>query len=132
MQINSVITAFAMMAMGFVVLAGADGAGDLALAGFLSGIGHGYVFPIMFGMVITRARDSERGSASAIFTAVFDVGTLIGGPLFGLAIRLGGYSTMWIMAALLVVAGSSAFAWWDRRATHPAQQQIPTTDPAGM
>jgi MFS family permease len=107
--------AFGMMTAGFVVLSGADGAVDMAIAGFFTGVGHGYVFPIMFGMVVTRARPSERGSASAIFTALFDVGTLVGGPMFGLAIRLGDYRAMWWLAAGLVVVGASAFARWDRR-----------------
>ncbi len=114
-QKRVMLPAFLTMAAGFIVLSTADGAGDIALAGFLSGIGHGYVFPIMFGMVVTRARESERGSASAIYTAIFDVGTLIGGPLFGLAIRIGDYRAMWLLAALLVVAGTALFAWWDRR-----------------
>ena len=109
--------AFGMMAAGFIVLSWADSALDMAIAGFLSGVGHGYVFPIMFGMVVTRARPSERGSASAIFTAVFDVGTLIGGPMFGLAIRFGDYRAMWWLAAGLVVVGAAAFAWWDRSRT---------------
>jgi MFS family permease len=107
--------AFGMMVAGFIVLSTADGVGDMAVAGFLNGVGHGYVFPIMFAMVVTRARPSERGSASAIFTAVFDVGTLIGGPLFGLAIRLGDYRAMWLLAAGVVAVGAVVFARWDRQ-----------------
>ena len=107
--------AFGMMVAGFIVLSNADGVGDMAVAGFLNGVGHGYVFPIMFAMVVTRARPSERGSASAIFTAVFDVGTLIGGPLFGLAIRLGDYRAMWLLAAGVVAVGAVVFARWDRQ-----------------
>ena len=110
--------AFGAMAAGFLVLSTATDATDIAIAGFLSGVGHSYVFPIMFGMVVTRARPSERGSASAIFTAVFDVGTLVGGPMFGLAIQLGDYKAMWLLAAGLVIAGASAFAWWDHRVVH--------------
>lgn len=107
--------AFAALAAGFLVLAAADSATDVAVAGLLSGIGHGYGFPIMFGMVITRAREAERGSAMSIFTALFDVGALVGGPAFGLAIRLGGYSVMWVLAAATVMGGSLLFAVWDRR-----------------
>ena len=107
--------AFGMMAAGFITLSNATDATDIAIAGFMNGVGHGYVFPIMFGMVVTRARPSERGSASAIFTAVFDVGMLVGGPMFGLAIHLGDYRAMWLLAAGLVVVGASAFAWWDHQ-----------------
>jgi MFS family permease len=118
--------AFGALAAGFLVLSQADGATDMAIAGLLSGIGHGYVFPIMFGMVVTRARASERGSASAIFTAVFDVGTLVGGPLFGLAIRLGDYRAMWLLAAGLVVTGAATFAWWDGRIKKEAPSEVLT------
>ena len=107
--------AFGMMVAGFIVLSTADGVGDMAVAGFLNGVGHGYVFPIMFAMVVTRARPSERGSASAIFTAVFDVGMLVGGPLFGLAIRLGDYRAMWLLAAGIVAVGAVVFARWDHQ-----------------
>jgi predicted MFS family arabinose efflux permease len=113
--------AFGMMVAGFIVLSTADGVGDMAVAGFLNGVGHGYVFPIMFGMVVTRARPSERGSASAIFTAVFDVGTLVGGPLFGLAIRLGDYQAMWLLAAGLVAVGAAVFARWDHLVAGPTR-----------
>ncbi len=107
--------AFAALAAGFLVLAAANSAAHVAAAGLLSGIGHGYGFPIMFGMVVTRAREAERGSAMSIFTALFDVGALAGGPAFGLAIRLGGYPVMWVLAAALVLGGSLLFALWDRR-----------------
>lgn len=126
-QKQVMLPAFGMMAAGFVVLSNATDAADIAIAGFLSGVGHGYVFPIMFGMVVTRARPSERGAASAIFTAVFDVGTLVGGPMFGLAIRLGDYRAMWLLAAGLVVVGAATFAWWDRRIVN----EVPIESPAG-
>ncbi len=107
--------ALAVFGAGFVVLAFAGSDAAVAAAGALCGAGHGYVFPILYGMVVTRARPAERGSAMAIYTALFDVGTLIGGPAFGLAIGLGGYRTMFLVAAGTVAVGSIAFATWDRR-----------------
>jgi MFS family permease len=102
------------IATGFLLLAGAETAGDVVLAGALCGVGHGFTFPILFGMVVTRAREAERGSAMAIFTALFDGGVLLGGPSFGLVIRLGGYSAMFAAAALVVLVGTVVFAVWDR------------------
>jgi MFS family permease len=99
---------------GFLLLAGAERDGDVVLAGVLCGVGHGFTFPILFGMVVTRAREAERGSAMAIFTALFDGGVLLGGPSFGLAIRLGGYSAMFAAAGLAVLVGTAVFAVWDR------------------
>ncbi len=103
------------LAGGFAALAGAESARDVWLAGVLCGMGHGYTFPILFGMVVTRARDADRGSAMAIYTALFDTGIVIGGPIFGWIIGRAGYSEAYLAAAGLVAAGSAIFAVWDRQ-----------------
>ena len=46
----------------------------------------------------------------AIYTALFDVGILIGGPLLGLVIELSGYGAMYSAAAMIVLAGAVSFA----------------------
>jgi MFS family permease len=112
------------MALGFVLLALARSAGEVAWAGLLCGAGHGFTFPILFGMVVTRARDAERGAAMSIFTALFDAGALIGGPLFGLlhgqSLPLGGavvamgYTLVYGAAAAIVVVGAVGYALLDR------------------
>ena len=107
--------ALAALALGFLVLAGAAHARDVVLAGLLCGSGHGYAFPILFSLVVTRASDSDRGSATAIFTALFDLGLLIGGPLFGWISSSAGYAPMYTAAAGVIVVGTALFAVWDRR-----------------
>ena len=74
--------ALGSMVLGFIVLACATGSGAIAVAGVLCGAGHGYAFPIVMGMVVSRAAEADRGSAMAIFTGLFDVGALLGGPAF--------------------------------------------------
>jgi MFS family permease len=105
--------AITLFAGGFIVLAVAGSAGMVTLAGAMCGAGHGYVFPIMYSLAFGRARASDRGSASAIFTGVFDLGNLVGGPVLGLLIVLVGYSQMFVAAAAWVVLGTIAFAVWD-------------------
>ncbi len=107
--------ALAALALGFLVLAGAADARDVVLAGLLCGLGHGYTFPILFGLVVTRASDADRGSAIAIFTALFDLGLVLGAPLFGWISRSAGYSPMYTTAAGVIVVGSALYAVWDRR-----------------
>ena len=119
----------ASLTLGFVMLALAADPTDVAVAGALCGAGHGYTFPILFGMVVTRARDAERGAAMSIFTALFDAGVLVGGPLFGwtygqrllLAIPSWGlfaelthYALLYAVGALILAAGSVAYAILDR------------------
>lgn len=106
--------ALATQAAGFVLLALADSTGEVLAAGALCGAGHGYTFPLLFGMVVSRARNADRGTAMAIYTALFDLGVLIGGPLLGGVIDGFGYTVMYVTAAALIVAGATAFAFADR------------------
>ncbi len=106
--------ALGSMALGFAVLALGGSAGTVALAGTLCGAGHGYAFPIVMGMVVSRAAETDRGSAMAIFTGLFDVGALLGGPAFGALIRLSGYPLMFLAAGTWMVAGGLVYGMWDR------------------
>ncbi len=105
----------ALMA-GFLVLAGAVDGRDVVIAGVLCGIGHGYVFPIVFALVVSRASDADRGSASAIFTALFDLGVVLGGPLFGSLSRGLDFGPIFATAAGIVAVGTLVFGAWDRKA----------------
>lgn len=116
--------ALGSMALGFVALASATADGTIAVAGMLCGAGHGYAFPIVMGMVIGRAAEADRGSAMAIFTGLFDVGALLGGPAFGAMIRFGSYSSMFLAAAGWMLIGGFVFAYWDRSNPTP-----PTSTP---
>ena len=102
------------LAMGFAVLAYADRAQDVLVAGVLCGLGHGFIFPILFGLVVTRTREADRGSAMAIYTALFDLGIVVGAPSFGCASGDAGFAAAFIGAAVLVAGGASIFAIWDR------------------
>ncbi len=104
----------AALAMGFVVLAFADRVQDVLLAGALCGIGHGFTFPILFGMVVTRTREADRGSAMAIYTALFDLGVVVGAPGFGFVIGSAGFPSAFVGAAVLIAGGGAIFALWDR------------------
>jgi MFS family permease len=99
---------------GLVLLAFARDATQVLLAGFLCGAGHAYIFPIMLSMVVTTAPVEDRGSAVAIFTGLLDLGTLVGGPILGAAIRYGSYTIMFSAAAAWTLVGSIVFARWSR------------------
>ncbi|MEE9607089.1 MAG: MFS transporter [Myxococcota bacterium] len=112
---RALFPSLASLATGLTLLALAETSGQVATAGVLCGFGHGFAFPILFGLVVSRARETERGSAMAIYTALFDGGVLIGGPSFGAVIAIAGYPAMFATAALAVVAGALLFAVWDRQ-----------------
>lgn len=108
--------AMGAVAGGLVLLVLARSAAHVAVAGALAGMGHGFTFPILLGLVIARARPAERGAALAIFTALFDAGSLLGNPLFGLVMRLThSYRTMFATAAAIMAAGTAVFGALERR-----------------
>ncbi len=107
--------ALAALVVGFALLATAEDARDVGLAGVLCGLGHGYTFPILFGLVVSRAREAERGAAMSIFTALFDVGILFGGPALGFVIAAAGYPAMFATGACVLAIGAISFAFWDRK-----------------
>jgi MFS family permease len=107
--------AFVSLGIGFLLLAMAESGAAIAVAGVFTGAGHGYAFPILFGFTVNRAPVADRGSALAFFTALFDVGVLVGGPLLGVIITISGYPAMYTAATAILAAGVVSYALWDRR-----------------
>jgi MFS family permease len=112
---RALFPALAALALGYVLLAIATTPLAIAIAGTCAGLGHGFTFPILSGLVVSRARAAERGAAMSLFTALFDAGALVGGPLLGGVIRIAGYPAMFATAAALIVMGAVVFALVDRR-----------------
>ncbi|MEM9454280.1 MAG: MFS transporter [Myxococcota bacterium] len=90
---------------------------EMGVSGMLCGMGHAFVFPILLAMVVERAAASERGVALSMFTALFDLGLLLGSPLLGALLERTDYAVMFTSAALVTVVGGIVYALWDRRAT---------------
>ena len=111
---RTLFPALVTLALGFFALADANSAEDVIVAGLLCGVGHGFSFPILFGMVVKRCRDADRGSAMAIYTGLFDVGLLVGGPTLGFVIDARGHAAMFATAGVAIVIGLLSFAFWDR------------------
>jgi predicted MFS family arabinose efflux permease len=84
-------------------------------AAVAGGMSHGAVFPIITSQVVGRARTSERGSAMAIFTSIFDIALLIGAPVVGALIDGFDYRVAFGSVAILLAIGALVFSIWDRR-----------------
>jgi MFS family permease len=104
---------------GFFMLAGAGSWVGVAIAGALCGAGHGFIFPILTTFLVDRAPDSDRGSAMSFFTALFDVGTLIGGPVLGAIIDTAGWAPMYYTAGASLGVATVIFSRWDRKVMEP-------------
>jgi predicted MFS family arabinose efflux permease len=97
------------------LLAAATDARQVIVAGTFFGLGHGFAFPVLFGILVTRARIADRGSAMGIFTALFDAGAVVGGPLIGALIMSAGFGAAFAAAAGIVAVGMLVFGIWDGR-----------------
>jgi MFS family permease len=107
--------ALAGLAAGFFVMTFAASERSLVLAGLLCGFGHGFTFPILFGLVVTRTPESNRGTTLALFTALFDLGVLVGGPIFGFVIERLGFAAMFAAAGFAIALATALFFAWDAR-----------------
>jgi len=102
---------------GFFVLAGADSWVGVAVAGAFCGAGHGFIFPILSTLLVDRAPAAGRGSAMSFFTAMLDVGTLVGGPILGAIIDSAGWGPMYVTAGVGLGIATVIFARWDGQVT---------------
>ncbi|MBL4636112.1 MAG: MFS transporter [Kofleriaceae bacterium] len=111
---RTLIPSLLCLVAGILVLGNATSGTQIAIAGALCGLGHGYIFPILSALVVTRTEVAFRGVAMTLFTALFDVGALIGAPLLGWVIESNGYSTMFSLAAVMVLSLSGLYFVLDR------------------
>ncbi len=86
----------------------------LGLAAITGGTAHGVAFPLLSSEVVTRARVSERGSAMATFTSIFDIALLAGAPAVGFLIDGFDYLVGFGAVCIALVAGSMIYRVWDR------------------
>ena len=111
--------AAAISAIGLALIALADSL-VLALAGAVAmGLAFALIYPSLSLVVVNSVNDARRGSALGTFTAFFDIGFLVGGPLTGLAASLGGYSAAFWLGAAFAIA-TIAVAGTLRRAADSA------------
>jgi predicted MFS family arabinose efflux permease len=103
------VPALASLAAGLYLVARFESLRMLAAAGLFCGMGHGYLFPILSGMAIEGTDRRTRGSAMSFFTAVFDLGQMLGPPFLGLIAEAAGFPVMFLFAMAGVVA--SLLGW---------------------
>lgn len=115
---RTLVPSLLAIAASLAVLAQAGSDAAVLVAGALGGAGHGFAFPIASALVVERARGSERGTALAGFTALFDIGLLVGAPAFGLVLERTSYTVMYTAASATVVVGAAVFLLVDRHSTN--------------
>lgn len=102
------------LAAGVVLIFLLPSPAGLVFSGLLCGVGHGFIFPILSVLVVSREHEARRGSLMTLFTLLYDLGLLVGAPLLGLIANRHGYPGMFILAALVVFASWLLFLLLDR------------------
>jgi len=111
-------------ALGLAIIALASSLA-VALAGALVvGLGFSMLFPSLALMVVGDVGDDRRGSALGAFTAFFDIGVGLGGPLAGATAALAGYPAVFVLAATAAL-GTAALAGLRAPTLAPAQGARP-------
>ncbi len=97
-------------ALGLAIIAFAHSLPSALAGGLVMGIGFSMLFPSLALMVVGEVEDDRRGAAMGAFTAFFDVGVGLGGPLAGATAALAGYPAVFVLScgAALAAAGLSA------------------------
>lgn len=78
-------------------------------AGLLFGLGYGAIIPTVQAMAVSVVPPARRGAANATLYAIFDIGMSIGPYVEGLLAEAGGYATMYLVAAALLVVPAVVF-----------------------
>ena len=110
-----VVGALVSYSLSLAILALAGSVPLLIAAAVFGGMAHGAVFPILTSQVVLRARTSERGSAMAIFTSIFDVALLVAAPAVGFLIDGFSYRLAFGCVAIALGVGAVVYSIWDRR-----------------
>ena len=107
--------AISCYACGVVLLSQAQEPWHIVAAALVCGTGHDYAYPVLFSLVVGRARQNERGAGLAFFLTLDWLGLLLAGPVVGYGIERMGYGSSLMGVGLLLVMGIVGFYSLDRR-----------------
>jgi MFS family permease len=102
-------------AVGLTIIAAAQTLPFALLGAIVVGIGFSMLFPSLALMVVGDVEDDRRGSALGAFTAFFDIGVGLGGPISGATAALAGYPAVFYLSALAAL-GTAVLAAMPERA----------------
>jgi len=108
-------------AAGLAVIALSSSLAVALPAAIAMGVGFALLYPALAMVVVERVPEERRGAALGTFTACFDIGFGVGGPLAGGLAALGGYA----LAFWAAVAAGLGTALIAARVTSPRSAPTP-------
>jgi len=116
---NLVAPALACYVGSVLAAASAEFYPGILLAGSLAGLGHGICFPILTSQVVGRTPEHHRGSAMAMFTAIWSLSGLLMPPLFGAIADRYDDTLMFLLAAMWATIALGGWAALEHRLGSP-------------
>lgn len=107
---NIITPSIGVYILGLLLLADAQTPDAFLLAGLCAGMGHGYCFPVLTSQAVSRVNARLTGSAMALFTAIWELVSLLLTPLFGLIADREGDGMMFFIAAIAATLGLGLWA----------------------
>ncbi len=101
--------ALAILGAGMAMVAGTGLPGILAAAAAVGGIGHGYLYPALSALVITRTRAGTAGRSSSIYSSLYDFGSMAGPYLMGGVALTLGYGPMFVASGAIALGAAVYF-----------------------
>lgn len=120
---NLIAPSLACYVAGLLMVAQGTSNQTFLVAGAIAGLGHGYCFPVLISQVVQRAPERLRGSALAMFTALWEVSALAFTPVLGYIADVSSDAVLFGSAALLAIAGLVAWLPLEYRAIHLATRR---------
>jgi MFS family permease len=110
------IPAFLFYAAGMITIVFAQSTSIVILGGIFCGMSHGIVFPAVNSLGYNAAPSEYAGSAVALMTGMFDLGSILTAFLFGAIAELTDYGSVFILASVAgILAAGLAVASIIRR-----------------
>lgn len=109
-----VAPALGLYIVAMVLCATASTPGLFILAGAFAGAGHGYCFPVLASLVVTRSSAEIRGVGFAFYTGLWDFSLFAMRPICGYAADRWGDERMYLGVALVVAVGVATLLWLER------------------
>lgn len=112
---NLVVPSLGLYVMALLVVAAGNTTLAFVIAGLLAGLGHGYGFPVITSLVISRSSAHSRGAALSAFTGLWDVSILFLSPLAGWTADQIGDRAMFSLTAIVIIAALALWAAVEHR-----------------
>ena len=100
---------FVVNALGYLILIWITSSWQLALAGFITGCGHGMIFPSLNALAVRDEPIEIRGKISGTFTGAMDGGMFMGSFLMGFIGDKFGFTPIFITTAAILLTCALAF-----------------------